>query len=69
MNYNYITGVNSIQSDSQNIFPYFSMLLNDWPKWKIVIKVVVRQIRKVAISHKTDEDSPVLFAYTTSKEL
>ena len=45
------------------------MLLNDWPKWETVIKVVVRQIRKVAISHKADEDSPVLFAYTNSKEL
>ena len=37
------------------------MLLNDWSKWETVIKVVVRQIRKVAIS--------VLFAYTNSKEL
>ena len=45
------------------------MLLNDWPKWKIVIKVVVKQTRKVAVSHKADEDSAVLFFFTTSKEL
>ena len=45
------------------------MLLNDWPKLKLFIRVVLRQICKVAISYQADEDSPVLFAYTTSKEL
>ena len=45
------------------------MLLNDWHKWKVVIQVVVRQICLVAISYKTDEDSPLLSAYATSKEL
>ena len=36
------------------------MLLNDWSKWNIAIKVVVRRICKVAISYKADEDSPAL---------
>ena len=44
------------------------MLLNDSPKWQSVINVVVRQIYKVAISYIADEDSPVLFGHTTSKE-
>ena len=38
-------------------FPCFSMLLNDWSKWKVVI------------TYQAGEESPVLFAHTTSKEL
>ena len=45
------------------------MLLNGWTEWKVLIKVVERQVCKAAISNKADEDSPVLFAYSTSKEL
>ena len=45
------------------------MLLNDRPEWKVAIQVAVRQICKVALYYKADEDSPVSFAYTTSKEL
>ena len=35
------------------------MLLNDWSKLKLFIRVVLRQICKVAISYQADEDSTV----------